>query len=83
LDVLHISTNNKHKNNRPLEEIENRSIICQIKSGPSSRAMAEASFDFRWPVARFCQIRRIATPTCENHNQFCVASPLISRCDTC
>ena len=26
------------------------------------------------------QIRRIVAPACENHNQFCVASPLVSRC---
>jgi hypothetical protein len=54
--------------------------ICQIKTGPSSRAMAQASFDFQ--VASR-QIRRIAALTCENHNQFCVASSLVSRCGTC
>jgi hypothetical protein len=43
-------------------------------------AMAEATFDFQMADR---QIRRIAALTCENHhNQFCVASPLISRCGT-
>jgi hypothetical protein len=40
--------------------------------------MAEASFDFQMAGR---QIRRIAALTCEkceNHNQFCVASPVVS-----
>jgi hypothetical protein len=35
--------------------------------------MAEASFDFQMADR---QIRRIVALTCENHNQFCVASLL-------
>jgi hypothetical protein len=38
--------------------------------------MAEASFEFQMAGR---QIRRIAALTCENHSQFCVASPLVSR----
>jgi hypothetical protein len=60
-----------HSQVRPERALENCSITCQIKNGPSSRAMAEASFDFQMANR---QIRRIATPTCENHNQFRVAS---------
>jgi hypothetical protein len=62
------------------QAVESQSIICQIKNGPPSRAMAEASFDFQMAGR---QIRRIVALTCENHNQICVASPLVSRCGTC
>jgi hypothetical protein len=36
--------------------------------------MAEASFNFQMAGR---QIRRIVALTCENHNQFCVASLLV------
>jgi hypothetical protein len=76
------------------QAVENYSITCQIKNGPSSRAMAEASFAFHFQMTDR-QIRRIVALTltirlrvrtsfaCENHNQFCVASLLVSRCGTC
>jgi hypothetical protein len=68
--------NAPHINNRPLKT----SLSYQIKTEPSSRAMAEASFGFQMADR---QTRRIVTPTCENHNQFCVASLLVSHCGTC
>jgi hypothetical protein len=60
------------------QAVENQSSICQTKTEPPSRAIAEASFDFQMAGR---QLRRIVTLTpCENHNQFCVASSLVSRC---
>jgi hypothetical protein len=44
--------------------------------------MAEATFDFQMAGRQIRRIMALAL-TCENHNQFCVASPLVSRCGTC
>jgi hypothetical protein len=53
------------------QAVENCSVICQIKNGPPSWAMAEASFDFQMAGR---QIRWVVAITCENHSQFCLAS---------
>jgi hypothetical protein len=68
-----------HINNRPL-----KTVLSYAKSKIYHRVG-------RWRKPVLCfnfqmagrQIRRIVALTCENHIQFCVASPLVSRCGTC